>query len=685
MNTNEPVSSPSPAVEELLARSRRYGSDPAVTNYGGGNTSVKESVVDPTTGASIEIMRVKGSGGDLATLGPEGLATMDLQRLTNLDSVYRGAEHEDEMVDLFAFCGFGPTGPPPSIDTPMHALVSHTHVDHLHPDSAIGLACAADGERLVAEVWQGRVAWVPWIRPGWELGKIVAELSRREELIGAILGGHGMTAWGRTSDEVERRSMAIIDDAATFIAHRTDSEPFGPVVQGHEPFEPEARREFATAIFPHLRSIASTNGLQVGHFSDDERVLDFLSRQKCPELVAMGTSCPDHLLRTKIRPLLLEVEAGTTVDEAVDQLAELHAEYRAEYYSYYKRHATGNSPAFRGADPTIVLIRGVGMFSFGADKQTARVAGEFYINAINVMRYAEGVSSYQPIDEAEKFSVEYWELEERKLRLRPTPKNLAGKVAIVTGSASGIGLATVRLLAEHGANVVVADIDGDRCRAIADELGGPDAAIGVAMDVTDPQAVRAAIDDSVLAFGGIDIVVNNAGILRPGSLADTKMEDWDLQYAILARGSFLTAQATERVFKAQGYGGDILNICSKNAVFAGTNNVAYSSAKAAQAHLVRLLAVEFGGIGVRVNGINPDGVVRGSRLFSEGWGASRATSYGVDEKDLGKFYAERTILRHEVFPEDVAMAVLALTNGTLPVTTGLIVPVDSGAPQAFVR
>ena len=369
----------------------------------------------------------------------------------------------------------------------------------------------------------------------------------------------------------------------------------------------------------------------------------------------------------------------------ISRLDALHAEYREEYRGYYDRHATPESPAMRGADPAIVLVPGVGMFSFGADKQTARVAGEFYVNAINVMRGAEGVSTYQPVDEAEKFKVEYWQLEEDKLKRRPAPKPLAGKVAVVTGGASGIGLATVRELARHGAYLVVADLSADVCAAVADELGGADVAVGVAMDVTDYDAVVAGIAEAVVAFGGVDIIVNNAGITRAGSLADTTLQDWDLQFQIMPRGSFLVAKAAEPVLRAQGLGGDIINICSKNAVFAGPNNVAYSSAKAAQAHMVRLLAAELGDIGVRVNGINPDGVVRGSGIFSGGWGASRAATYGVPEEELGKYYAQRTVLKEEVLPEHIASAVFALTNGTLPITTGLLVPVDSGVPQAFVR
>jgi rhamnulose-1-phosphate aldolase/alcohol dehydrogenase len=672
-----------PGVAELIARSNRLGSDPTVTNYGGGNTSAKVREVNPATGEETELLYVKGSGGDLGTLKATGLAVLERDRLVGLDAVYRGVEHEDEMVGLFSFCSFGPGGAAPSIDTPMHGLVDFAHVDHLHPDAVIALACAADGPELVQKIWGGAVAWVPWKRPGWELGKAVRELSQNPSVIGAVLGGHGVTAWGDTSDEVEQRSLKIIREAQAYLDEHSVAEPFGAVVGGSLPAE--QRRARAAELFPHLRGIASTDRRQVGHFTDSDVVLDFLSREKLPQLVALGTSCPDHFLRTKVRPLLLDTAVDAPIDEVVARLAELHEEYRTEYQAYYDRHATATTPAMRGADPAIVLVPGVGMFSFGADKQTARVAGEFYVNAINVMRGAEGVSTYSPVSEADKFAVEYWQLEEDKLKRRPAPKALAGRIALVTGGASGIGLATVKLLAQYGANVVIADMNADGAAEVAKDLGGPDVAIPAAINVTDWAQVQAGVAEAVLAFGGIDLIVNNAGITRAGSVADTTLEDWDLQYSIMPRGSFLVTKAAEPALRAQRLGGDIIIICSKNAVFAGPNNIAYSSAKAAQAHMVRLLAAELGDFGVRVNGINPDGVVRGSGIFSGGWGASRAKTYGVAEEDLGKYYAQRTVLKEEVLPEHIALAVLALTNGTLPITTGLVVPVDSGVPQAFLR
>jgi rhamnulose-1-phosphate aldolase/alcohol dehydrogenase len=685
MTANPTATGLATEVEKLLERSNRLGSDPTVTNYGGGNTSAKVTATNPATGEPIELLYVKGSGGDLGTLRPEGLAVLERDRLVSLDKVYRGVEHEDEMVGLFSYCGHGAGGAAPSIDTPMHALVDYRHVDHLHPDSVIALACAADGERLVEQIWRGKVAWVPWQRPGWELGRSMRDLAQQEGVIGAVLGGHGLTTWATSSDEVEGRSTRIIREAADYIEQHSIAEPFGSFDESRAPLSAGARRARAAELFPHLRAVASRDGRHVGHYTDTELVLDFLAREKTHRLVHLGTSCPDHFLRTKVRPLLLDTAPDAPLDAVVSRLHELEDEYRAEYAAYYDRHKEPDSPAMRGAAPAIILVPGVGMFSFGADKQTARVAGEFYVNAINVMRGAEGISTYQPVDEGEKFRVEYWILEELKLQRRPKPRAHAGRIALVTGGASGIGLATARALAADGANVVVADLDAEKVTAVVAELGGPDRAAGTAVDVTDPTAVSAAVAEAVLAFGGIDLVVNNAGITRAGSIGDTSVEDWDLQYQIMPRGSFLVTKAVEPVLRAQELGGDIVIIASKNAVFAGPNNIAYSSAKAAQAHMVRLLAAELGELRVRVNGINPDGVVRGSGIFAGGWGASRAKTYGVAEEDLGKYYAQRTVLKEEVLPEHVASAVVALTGDAFPVTTGLIVPVDSGVPQGFLR
>ncbi|MFE2636714.1 bifunctional aldolase/short-chain dehydrogenase [Streptomyces scopuliridis] len=675
-----------PVAAQLLDRSHRLGADPRNTNYAGGNTSAKGSATDPVTGDDVELMWVKGSGGDLGTLTAGGLAALRVDRLRALTGVYPGVAREDEMVAAFDYCLHGKGGAAPSIDTAMHGLVDAPHVDHLHPDSGIALACAADGEKLTAECFGDTVVWVPWRRPGFQLGLDIAAVKEANpRAIGCVLGGHGITAWGATSEECERNSLHIIRTAETFLAERGAPEPFGPVQQGYEPLPEAERRARAAALAPLIRGLASTDRPQVGHYTDTEPVLDFLSRAEHPRLAALGTSCPDHFLRTKVRPLVLDLPAGAPLERVRERLAELHTAYREEYRAYYERHASPDSPPMRGADPAIVLVPGVGMFSFGKDKQTARVAGEFYLNAINVMRGAEAVSSYAPIEESEKFRIEYWELEEAKLRRMPAPKALASRVALVTGAGSGIGRAIAHRLVAEGACVVVADLNAEGATAVAGELGGADKAVAVTVDVTDEDQIKAAFDAAALAFGGVDLVVNNAGISISRPLLETTARDWDLQHSIMARGSFLVSREAARVMTDQGFGGDIVYIASKNAVFAGPNNIAYSATKADQAHQVRLLAAELGGLGIRVNGVNPDGVVRGSGIFAGGWGAERAAVYGVEEEKLGEFYAQRTILKREVLPEHVANAVFALTGGELSHTTGLHVPVDAGVAAAFLR
>ncbi|WP_206786261.1 bifunctional aldolase/short-chain dehydrogenase [Amycolatopsis sp. MtRt-6] len=672
--------------EQLIARSNALGADPRNTNYAGGNTSAKGDVTDPVTGAPTEVLWVKGSGGDLGTLTEAGLAVLRLDRLRALVDVYPGVEREDEMVAAFDYCLHGRGGAAPSIDTAMHGLVEAPHVDHLHPDSGIALATAADGPALTKECFGDRVAWVDWRRPGFQLGlDIAAVKAANPQAIGVILGGHGITAWGATSEECRRNSLEIIRTAEAFLAERGAPEPFGPVVPGFEALPVAERRARAAALAPVIRGLASTDQRQVGHYTDSDVVLEFLSREKLAPLAALGTSCPDHFLRTKVRPLVVDLPATAPLDDVVARLKELHTEYRAEYAAYYERHADADSPAMRGADPAIVLVPGVGMFSFGKDKQTARVAGEFYVNAINVMRGAEAVSTYAPIPESEKFRIEYWALEEAKLQRMPKPKPLAGRIALVTGAGSGIGKAIAQRLAAEGACVVIADLNGDAAAEVAAGIGNADKAHWVLADVTHPEAVRAAIDATVLAFGGIDLVVNNAGLSISKPLLETTERDWDLQHDVMAKGSFLVSQAAAKAMVAQGIGGDIVYISSKNSVFAGPNNVAYGAAKADQAHQVRLLAAELGAHGIRVNGVNPDGVVQGSGIFAGGWGAQRAAVYGVEEAKLGEFYAQRTILKREVLPEHVAAAVFALTGGDLTHTTGLHVPVDAGVAAAFLR
>ncbi len=679
------ISSP-PEVEALIARSRLLGGDRRLTNFAGGNTSCKTDSTDPVTGKRLRLLWVKGSGGDLGTLTPEGLAVLDLDRLLALENVYRGPEYEDEIVALFDHCRFEPAGAAPSIDTALHALVPPAHVDHLHPDSVIALAAAQDGEALVKECFGADVAWLGWRRPGFELALQMRALYRDNPgLRGIILSGHGLFTWGETSDECQATTLEIIGRAETFLSEKGKPDPFGPVVAGRRALRAAARRSRAAELAPVVRGLASSDHRVVGHFTDDDAVLDFLAGERSSDLALLGTSCPDHFLRTKVRPLLLDLPAEAVYEHQVPRLKELHSQYRDAYSEYYRRHAGAGSPPMRGADPAIFLVPGIGMWSFGTDAHEARVAGEFYVNAINVMHGAESVSRYEPISDAEKFAIEYWDLEEAKLRRRPPAGPLAGRVAFVTGGASGIGRAIATRFAGEGAAVVVADLNEEGATEVARGLGGADHAIAVQVDVGDESAVANAFRLASLAFGGVDLVINGAGISISAPLVETTVEAWDLQHRVMSRGSFLVSQAASTIMIKQGMGGDIIYIVSKNAVVAGPNNIAYGAAKADQAHQVRLLASELGAFGIRVNGINPDGVVRGSGIFANGWGADRAALYGVKEEELGKYYADRTLLKKEVLPEHVAAAAFALVGGELSLTTGTIIPVDGGVPSAFLR
>jgi rhamnulose-1-phosphate aldolase/alcohol dehydrogenase len=675
-----------PAVNELIARSNRLGADPKVTNYAGGNTSAKGTITDPISGKPTSLLFVKGSGGDLGTLKEEGIAVLYTEKVHELKNVYNGVDREDEMVALFDYCLFGKGGAAPSIDTSMHGLVEKLHVDHLHPDSIIAFATSTDGPAITKQCFGDEILWVDWRRPGFQLGLDIAKIAAENpNAKGCILGGHGLTTWADTSDECEKRSLDAIKKAEDFINAHGKKEPFGPVVTKNKALDKSERHARAAKLSPILRGVASQDARMVGHFTDSDVVLDFMASTSLHKLAALGTSCPDHFLRTKVSPMVVDTEPGADLDGVIARIRVLHEEYRTHYSAYYTRHATKESPAIRGADPLIILVPGIGMFSYGKDKQIARVAGEFYVNAINVMRGAEALSTYAPISELEKFRIEYWELEEAKLRRAPKPRALQGYVALVTGGASGIGRAIVQRYFDEGACVVIADRDLEGAKKLIAELGNPERLFAVAVDVTAEDQVSHAVDATTLAFGGIDILVNNAGLSLSKSLVETTVNDWDLQHNVMARGSFLFSREVAKAMIVQKMAGNILYITSKNAVFAGPNNVAYGATKADQAHQVRLLAAELGEYGIRVNGINPDGVVQGSGIFASGWGANRAAVYGVEEEKLGAFYAQRSILKLEVLPSHIAAAAFALVSGDLPLTTGLHIPVDSGVASAFLR
>ncbi|HET7572044.1 MAG TPA: bifunctional rhamnulose-1-phosphate aldolase/short-chain dehydrogenase [Gaiellaceae bacterium] len=674
---------PADALGLLVYRSRLLGSDLRITNVGGGNTSAKAERADPVTGEPLEVLLVKGSGGDLGSLAPEGVAALDLARVRALERGYRGVEHEDEQAALLFECLVAPRGAAPSIDTPIHALIPARHVDHVHPDAVIALAAARDGERLTGEAFGDDVAWVPWQRPGFDLALRVRDaIAARPGLRGIVLGGHGLVAWDDDPAVCYRTTLELIDRAAAFLAREArTATPFGP--PRVETLPPEERARRAAELFPLLRGRAGGERGAIGHFRDDPAVLEFAAGTEAPRLAAEGTSCPDHFLRTKRRPLLLELDPAADLLGQADALDAALARYRADYAAYYEANRVEGSPALRSPDPVVAIWPGVGMFTLAASKRDARIAAEFMASAVEVMRGAESVSAYAGLDDREAFRVEYWELEEAKLRRQPAELPLARKVALVTGATGGIGRAIARRFAAEGACVVLADLDPDGLEELTAELG--EQALGLALDVTDEARVEAAFAAAARAFGGVDIVVNNAGVAASAPLAETSLADYERVQAVVARGSFLVSRAFARLDERQGRGGDIVYVVSKNAVFAGPENVAYGSAKAAQLHQLRLLAAELGGRGIRVNGVNPDAVVRDSKIFAGDWRRDRAEKYGIDPAQLGDFYASRSLLKREVLPDDVAAACFLLVSGELGKTTGAVIPVDGGVAAAFLR
>ncbi len=689
-------------VALLVYRSNMLGADLRLTNYGGGNTSCKALAKDPLTGQSVEVMWVKGSGGDLGTMQRSGLAALYVERLRSLKNVYRGLAHEDEMVELFNHCIFDLTSKAPSIDTPLHGFLPFKHIDHLHPDAAIAIAAAKDGQRITEQLFGGTVGWVGWQRPGFDLGLQLLECleenaAKGVALRGIMLGSHGLFTWGDTAFESYVNTLEVIEICADYLEKASTSRtPFGG--SKIESLEKTTRTKQAAQLAPILRGFCSPpipphNGgrLIIGHFSDDERVLQFINSNDLDRLAPLGTSCPDHFLRTKISPLVLLLKPDEDLSDVakIKETLRPHFEaYRQMYADYYATCRRPNSPAMRDPNPVVILWPGVGMFTFAKDKQTARVAAEFYTNAINVMRGAESISEYTSLPRQEAFDIEYWLLEEAKLQRMPKPKPLTGRVALVTGSAGGIGKAIARKFAEEGACVVLNDLNAERlAEAKAEFLKafGKDAVATTLLNVTDSQSIATALEDACLAFGGVDLVVNNAGISISQPLAEHSEENWDKLYDILVKGQFLVSQAGVAVMRKQGFGGDIVNIVSKNAVVAGPNNAGYGSAKAAQAHLTRLLAAELGPDHIRVNTVNPDAVIAGSNIWSGGWAEGRAKAYGVTVEELPAYYAKRTLLNEIILPEDIANACFAFVGGLLSKSTGNALNVDGGVAMGFLR
>lgn len=683
-------------VALFIYRSNILGADLRLTNYGGGNTSVKITDKDPLTGKDVEVMWIKGSGGDIGTLKKSGCAALYMERLRNLENVYRGVEFEDEMVELFNHCIFDLASKAPSIDTPLHGFLPFAHIDHLHPDAAIAIAAAKDGKKITEELFGGEVGWVGWQRPGFELGLqlracLEEAASRGVKLRGIMLGSHGLFTWGDTAYESYLNTLEVIEKCAEYLeANYGKTRPVfgGPKI---ESLPVEARTKQASKLAPILRGFCSSYRTMVGHFTDDARVLEFINSNDLDKLAPLGTSCPDHFLRTKISPLVLEL----TPDEDLSDVAAIKAKltpafeaYRAMYSEYYEACKHPNSPAMRDPNPVVILYPGVGMFTFSKDKTTARLASEYYINAVNVMKGAEAVSEYTALPRQEAFNIEYWLLEEAKLQRMPKPKALSGRVALVTGSAGGIGKAIAKKFAEEGAVVVLNDINEERLEGAKDEFVkkfGRDSVSTTLLNVTDAASIVDAMDAAALAFGGVDIIVNNAGISISKPIQDHTLQDWDRLYDILVKGQFLVTQAGVEVMRKQGFGGDVINIVSKNALVSGPNNAGYGSAKAAQLHLSRLNAAELGGDKIRVNTVNPDAVIADSNIWAGGWAAGRAKAYGITIEELPAYYAKRTLLNEAILPDDIANACFAFVGGLLSKSTGNVLNVDGGVAMAFVR
>lgn len=674
-------------VALFLYRSNILGADLRITNYGGGNTSCKTIEKDPLTNEEVEVMWVKGSGGDIGTLTRKGIAGLYTQRLRNLKNVYQGLADEDRMVGLFNHCIFDLDSKAPSIDTPLHGLLPFKHIDHLHPDALIAVAAAKDSEKITKEIWGGTMGWVPWQRPGFDLGLQLEKcLNDNPGIRGIVLGSHGLFTWGDTSYECYINSLQVIEMASEYIAKKIEEK--GQVFGGQkvESLPADERKNKAVQIMPLLRGLASSESRMVGHFTDSDVVLEYINSNDLERLAPLGTSCPDHFLRTKIQPLVLTLDKNEDLSDSkavLEKLTPLFEQYRQEYKEYYETCKHPNSPAMRDPNPVIIIYPGVGMFSFSKDKQTTRVASEFYVNAINVMRGAEAISEYTSLPRQEAFDIEYWLLEEAKLQRMPKEKPLSRKIAIVTGAGGGIGQAIADKMVQEGAVVVFTDLNQEAVESVTEKYS-KDQAVAVTCDVTSEEAIANAFKETVLAFGGVDIIVHSAGLAISKSLEDTTIKDWDLLENVLVKGQFLMVKNGVEIMKKQGLGGDIVNIASKNGLVAGPNNVAYGTAKAAQQHMTRLLAAELAADKIRVNVVNPDGVIVGSKIWEGAWAEGRAKANGISVEELPAFYAKRNLLNEIILPEDIANGVFACV-AILDKTTGNIINVDGGMANAFPR
>jgi rhamnulose-1-phosphate aldolase/alcohol dehydrogenase len=674
-------------VDLFLYRSNILGADLRITNYGGGNTSCKTIETDPLTNEEVEVMWVKGSGGDIGTLTRSGIAGLYTKRLRDLKNVYQGLHDEDRMVGLFNHCIYDLDSKAPSIDTPLHGLLPFAHIDHLHPDALIAVAAAKDSEKVTKEIWGDTMGWVPWQRPGFDLGLQLEKcLNDNPGIRGIVLGSHGLFTWGDTSYECYMNSLEVIEMASDYIEKKIKKQ--GSVFGGQkvESLPKEERLEKAAQLMPLLRGLCSSENRMIGHFSDTDVVMEYINSNDLERLAPMGTSCPDHFLRTKIQPLVLGLDKNENLSDSnaiLKKLKPAFEAYRQEYADYYNTCKNDNSPAIRDANPVIIIYPGVGMFSFAKNKQTTRVASEFYINAINVMRGAEAITSYTSLPRQEAFDIEYWLLEEAKLQRMPKEKPLSRKVALITGAGGGIGKAIADKLANEGANVVLTDIN-EESLVEANATYQRDISTYAVCDVTNIESIASAYKKACVEFGGVDIIVHSAGLAISKPLEDTTDKDWNILQSILVKGQFDLAKQFSAIVRKQGLGGDYIAIASKNGLVAGPNNVAYGTAKAAQQHMVRLLAAELAKDKVRVNTVNPDGVIVGSKIWEGAWAEGRAKANGITVEELPAFYAKRNLLHEIITPDDIANGVFSLV-GILDKSTGNIINVDGGMANAFVR